>query len=92
MGISESPRFEGCNVLQVEKHLSIGEMKLNLAEKNVVIHGAEVMLTRKKFVRYKEGAEIYSMGLTKFQELAKPDIVNKLCPSNTGSISTFVSE
>lgn len=26
---------------------------------------------RKKFVRYKEGAEIYSMGLTKFQELAK---------------------
>lgn len=35
--ISESPRFEGCNVLQVEKHLSIGEMKLNLAEKNVVI-------------------------------------------------------
>ena len=31
--ISESPRFEGCNVLQVEKHLSIGEMKLNLAEK-----------------------------------------------------------
>ena len=31
--ISESPRFEGCNVLQVEKHLSIGGMKLNLAEK-----------------------------------------------------------
>lgn len=26
---------------------------------------------RKKFVRYKEGAEMYSMGLTKFQELAK---------------------
>lgn len=26
---------------------------------------------RKKFVRYKEGAEIYSMDLTKFQELAK---------------------
>ena len=47
--ISESPRFEGCNVLQVEKHLSIGEMKLNLAEKNVVIHGAEVMLTNREF-------------------------------------------
>ena len=31
--ISESPHFEGCNVLQVEKHLSIGGMKLNLAEK-----------------------------------------------------------
>lgn len=26
---------------------------------------------RKRFVRYKEGAELYSLGLTKFQELAK---------------------
>lgn len=26
---------------------------------------------RKKFVRYAEGAELYSMGMTKFQELAK---------------------
>ena len=25
----------------------------------------------KRFVRYKEGAEMYSIGLTKFQELAK---------------------
>ena len=25
----------------------------------------------KKFVRYKEGAEIYSMGITKFQTLAR---------------------
>jgi hypothetical protein len=25
----------------------------------------------KKFVRYKEGAEIYSIGITKFQALAK---------------------
>ena len=25
----------------------------------------------KKFVRYQEGAELYSIGLTKFQELAK---------------------
>lgn len=25
----------------------------------------------KKFVRYKEGAELYSMGMTKFQALAK---------------------
>jgi len=31
--LGESPHFEGCNVLQVEKHLSIGGMKLNLAEK-----------------------------------------------------------
>ena len=26
---------------------------------------------KKKFVRYKEGAEIYSIGLTKFRNLAK---------------------
>ena len=26
---------------------------------------------KKKFVRYKEGAEIYSIGLTRFQEIAK---------------------
>ena len=25
----------------------------------------------KRFVRYQEGAELYSLGLTKFQELAK---------------------
>ncbi len=42
--ISESPHFEGCNMLQVENHLSIGGMKLNLAEKNVVVHGAELCL------------------------------------------------
>ncbi len=28
-------------------------------------------INKKRLVRYKEGAEIYSMGLTKFQELAK---------------------
>ncbi len=28
-------------------------------------------VNKKKFVRYKEGAEMYSMGITKFQELAK---------------------
>ncbi len=27
-------------------------------------------LRAKKYVRYKEGAELYSIGLTKFQELA----------------------
>ena len=47
--VSESPHFEGYNELQVEKYISIGEMKLNLAEKNVVIHGAEVMLTNREF-------------------------------------------
>ncbi len=47
--ISESSRFEGCNVLQVEKHLNFGGMKLNLAEKNVIIHDAEIMLTNREF-------------------------------------------
>ena len=28
-------------------------------------------INKKRLVRYKEGAEMYSMGLTKFQELAK---------------------
>ena len=28
-------------------------------------------MNAKKFVRYQEGAEKYSLGLTKFQELAK---------------------
>ena len=28
-------------------------------------------MDNKKFVRYQEGAKMYSMGLTKFQELAK---------------------
>ena len=47
--VSESTRFEGCNVLQVEKYLNFEGMKLNLAEKNVVIHGVEVMLTNRGF-------------------------------------------
>lgn len=28
-------------------------------------------VTKRRFVRYKEGAEMYCMGLTKFQELCK---------------------
>lgn len=28
-------------------------------------------MNNKKFVRFKEGANIYSMGITKFQEIAK---------------------
>ncbi len=30
-----------------------------------------LFIAYKKFVRYQEGAELYSIGLTKFQELAK---------------------
>lgn len=47
--VSESTRFEGCNELQGEKNISIGEMKLNLLERNVIIHGVEVMLTNREF-------------------------------------------
>lgn len=47
--LSENPHFEGYNEFQVQKHISIGEMKLNLAEKNVVIRGTEVILTNKEF-------------------------------------------
>ncbi|MEG1291477.1 MAG: DUF6462 family protein, partial [Lachnospiraceae bacterium] len=31
----------------------------------------EAEAKKKKFLRYKEGCEIYSMGITKFQEIAK---------------------
>jgi len=31
----------------------------------------EAEANKKKFLRYKEGCEIYSMGITKFQEIAK---------------------
>ena len=47
--LSEIQRFEGYNELQVEKYISNGEMELNSAEKNVVIHGAEIMLTNREF-------------------------------------------
>ena len=47
--LSEIQHFEGYNELQVEKYISNGEMELNSAEKNVVIHGAEIMLTNREF-------------------------------------------
>lgn len=31
----------------------------------------QVKSSHKKFVRYKEGCELYSMGMNKFQQLAK---------------------
>ena len=34
-------------------------------------HRRKENMNNKKFVRYQEGAKMYSMGLTKFQELAK---------------------
>ncbi len=47
--IGESPHFEICNKVQVKERLSIGGMELNLVEKNVVIHGTEIMLTKREF-------------------------------------------
>lgn len=35
------------------------------------MHVEKTKKIAKKFVRYQEGAELYSIGLTKFQELAK---------------------
>ena len=37
----------------------------------------------KKFVRYQEGAELYSIGLTKFQELAKEAKASVLIPPHS---------
>ena len=49
---------------------------------------------RKKFVRYKEGAELYSMGITKFQEIAKEAgavyKVGQLCLINTDKIDEYL--
>lgn len=48
----------------------------------------------KKFVRYKEGAEMYSMGLSKFQEMAHMAgavyKVNKLVLVNTERLDEFL--
>lgn len=49
---------------------------------------------RKKFVRYKEGAELYSMGMTKFQEISKEAgavyKVGQLCLVNTDVLDEYL--
>lgn len=49
---------------------------------------------RKRFVRYQEGAELYSMGLTKFQELAKQAKacykINQLVLVNTDILDEYL--
>ena len=45
------------------------EYKKPLTEQGKAVKKSKEL--EKKFVRYKEGAELYSIGLTKFQELAK---------------------
>ncbi|MDD3142209.1 MAG: DUF6462 family protein [Lachnospiraceae bacterium] len=49
---------------------------------------------KRKFVRYKDGAEIYSMGLSKFQEIAKESgavyKVNSMCLVNTEILDNYL--
>ena len=49
---------------------------------------------KKKFVRYKEGAELYSMGMTKFQEICKEAgavyKVGQLCLVNTEVLDEYL--
>ena len=49
---------------------------------------------KKKFVRYKEGAELYSMGMTKFQEIAKESgavyKVGQLCLVNIDTLDEYL--
>lgn len=49
---------------------------------------------KKKFVRYKEGADIYSMGLTRFQEIAKKAgavyKVGNMCLVNTEILDKYL--
>lgn len=47
--LSESSHFEGYNVLQIDKCINFGKLKLNLAERNVIIKDTEVMLTNREF-------------------------------------------
>ena len=51
-------------------------------------------MNAKKFVRYQEGAEKYSLGLTKFQELAKEAKavykIDKVALANCESIERYL--
>ena len=59
------------NKNQLEKALlsllTVCNRRMGYARKDV----ERTKMNAKKFVRYQEGAEKYSLGLTKFQELAK---------------------
>lgn len=50
----------------------------------------------KKYVRYKEGAQIYSMGISKFQEVAKKSgavyKINQLVLVNTEIIDKYIEK
>lgn len=60
-----------CNLLSVRENKCQYTKK---GEDDMAYRKEQVQATKayaKRFVRYKEGAEMYSIGLTKFQELAK---------------------
>ena len=50
----------------------------------------------KKFIRYKEGAELYSMGLSKFQEIAKQAgaiyKINQMVLVNTEILDAYLEQ
>ena len=47
--LSESSHFESYNIIQMDKCISFGKLKLNLAERNVIVKDTEVMLTNREF-------------------------------------------
>lgn len=51
---------------------------------------------KKKFIRYKEGAEMYSIGLTRFQEIAKRSgavyKVGNMCLVNTEILDKYLEK
>ena len=50
---------------------------------------------RKKFIRYKEGVELYSIGMTKFQEIAKESgavyKIGQMALVNTEILDEYIS-
>lgn len=56
----------------------------------------EVEARKKKFIRYKEGSEIYSMGITKFQEIAKKAgavyKINQMVLVNTEMLDSYLEK
>lgn len=51
---------------------------------------------KKKFIRYKDGSELYSMGITKFQEIAKKAgavyKINQMVLVNTEILDRYIEQ
>lgn len=56
----------------------------------------EAVERKKKFIRYKEGSEIYSIGITKFQEIAKSAgaiyKINQMVLVNTEILDNYLEQ